>query len=93
MRAGTQVIGRPTRGTTGTNRLRRVDRWIAQLPALRAALRENATARAAGAARADVLEAPQLAALQQQLSGLLVVHHYLQSVSEFIVSRLTYPSN
>lgn len=37
MRAGTQVIGRPTRGTTGTNRLRRVDRWIAQLPALRAA--------------------------------------------------------
>lgn len=27
--------GRITRGTTGTNRLRRVDRWIAQLPALR----------------------------------------------------------
>lgn len=27
--------GRVTRGTTGTNRLRRVDRWIAQLPALR----------------------------------------------------------
>ncbi|WP_084502742.1 class I SAM-dependent methyltransferase [Microbacterium indicum] len=27
--------GSPTRGTTGTNRLRRVDRWIAQLPALR----------------------------------------------------------
>ncbi|WP_456285984.1 class I SAM-dependent methyltransferase [Microbacterium sp. JZ70] len=26
--------GRPTRGTTGTNRLRRVDRWIAQHPAL-----------------------------------------------------------
>ncbi|OCG72742.1 class I SAM-dependent methyltransferase [Microbacterium sediminis] len=35
-RAG-RVVGRPTRGTTGTNRLRRVDRWIAQLPALRAA--------------------------------------------------------
>lgn len=31
------VEGRITRGTTGTNRLRRVDRWIAQLPALRSA--------------------------------------------------------
>jgi hypothetical protein len=29
------VEGRVTRGTTGTNRLRRVDRWIATLPALR----------------------------------------------------------
>ncbi|AYF97428.1 class I SAM-dependent methyltransferase [Protaetiibacter intestinalis] len=29
--------GRITRGTTGVNRLRRVDRWIAALPALRAA--------------------------------------------------------
>jgi hypothetical protein len=29
--------GRITRGTTGTNRLRRVDRWIAALPVLRAA--------------------------------------------------------
>ncbi|MCY7413837.1 MAG: class I SAM-dependent methyltransferase [Salinibacterium sp.] len=28
-------IGQVTRGTTGANRLRRVDRWIAQLPALR----------------------------------------------------------
>jgi SAM-dependent methyltransferase len=28
-------IGSITRGTTGTNRLRRVDRWIATLPALR----------------------------------------------------------
>ncbi len=28
-------IGSITRGTTGTNRLRRIDRWIAQLPALR----------------------------------------------------------
>lgn len=27
-------IGHVTRGTTGTNRLRRIDRWIAQLPAL-----------------------------------------------------------
>ena len=31
------VEGRITRGTTGTNRLRRVDRWIATLPALRSA--------------------------------------------------------
>ncbi|SDO99677.1 hypothetical protein SAMN04487848_2904 [Microbacterium sp. ru370.1] len=28
-------VGRPTRGTTGTNRLRRVDRWIARHPVLR----------------------------------------------------------
>jgi len=31
------VEGRVTRGTTGTNRLRRIDRWIAQLPVLRTA--------------------------------------------------------
>jgi hypothetical protein len=31
------VEGRVTRGTTGTNRLRRVDRWIATLPSLRSA--------------------------------------------------------
>ena len=31
------VEGRITRGTTGVNRLRRVDRWIATLPALRRA--------------------------------------------------------
>jgi len=30
-------VGRVTRGTTGTNRLRRVDRWIAEQPALRRA--------------------------------------------------------
>lgn len=30
-------IGQVTRGTTGTNRLRRIDRWIAQLPELRRA--------------------------------------------------------
>lgn len=29
------VVGQITRGTTGTNRLRRVDRWIARHPALR----------------------------------------------------------
>ena len=31
------VEGRVTRGTTGTNRLRRIDRWIATLPVLRTA--------------------------------------------------------
>jgi hypothetical protein len=31
------VEGRVTRGTTGVNRLRRIDRWIATLPALRLA--------------------------------------------------------
>lgn len=31
-------IGQVTRGTTGTNRLRRIDRWIAHLPAFRRAI-------------------------------------------------------
>ncbi|WP_404446554.1 class I SAM-dependent methyltransferase [Microbacterium marinum] len=35
MTRGDKVVGRLTRGTTGTNRLRRVDRWIARHPALR----------------------------------------------------------
>ncbi len=30
-----RTVGRITRGTTGTNRLRRIDRWIAAQPALR----------------------------------------------------------
>jgi hypothetical protein len=34
---GGMVEGRITRGTTGVNRLRRIDRWIATLPALRQA--------------------------------------------------------
>ncbi|MBZ4488136.1 class I SAM-dependent methyltransferase [Microbacterium sp. cx-55] len=33
-------FGRVTRGTTGTNRLRRIDRWIARHPVLRRAERE-----------------------------------------------------
>ncbi|HWI31530.1 MAG TPA: class I SAM-dependent methyltransferase [Microbacterium sp.] len=37
MPSGPSPTGRPTRGTTGTNRLRRVDRWIAHLPVLRRA--------------------------------------------------------
>ena len=32
-----QVVGQITRGTTGTNRLRRIDRWVARHPALRRA--------------------------------------------------------
>lgn len=36
-RAAGHVVGQVTRGTTGTNRLRRIDRWIARHPALRRA--------------------------------------------------------
>ncbi len=35
MPSGRSPVGQVTRGTTGTNRLRRVDRWIARHPALR----------------------------------------------------------
>src|SRR6478752_1093682 len=35
MTSGRSPVGQVTRGTTGTNRLRRVDRWIARHPALR----------------------------------------------------------
>jgi hypothetical protein len=31
-------VGIPTRGTTGTNRLRRADRWMTHSPRVRAAL-------------------------------------------------------
>ncbi len=37
MATGRSPVGQVTRGTTGTNRLRRVDRWIARHPALRGA--------------------------------------------------------
>ena len=37
MASARSPIGQVTRGTTGTNRLRRVDRWIARHPALRRA--------------------------------------------------------
>ena len=37
MSTGRAPVGQVTRGTTGTNRLRRVDRWIARHPALRRA--------------------------------------------------------
>jgi hypothetical protein len=35
MRSGRSPVGQITRGTTGTNRLRRIDRWIARHPSLR----------------------------------------------------------
>ena len=35
MSSGRSPVGQITRGTTGTNRLRRVDRWIARHPSLR----------------------------------------------------------
>jgi SAM-dependent methyltransferase len=37
MASSRSPVGRITRGTTGTNRLRRIDRWIARHPALRRA--------------------------------------------------------
>src|SRR3954453_5701914 len=37
MATGRSPVGQVARGTTGTNRLRRVDRWIARHPALRRA--------------------------------------------------------
>ena len=37
MTSGRSPVGQVTRGTTGTNRLRRIDRWIARHPALRRA--------------------------------------------------------
>jgi len=37
MATGRSPVGQITRGTTGTNRLRRVDRWISRHPALRRA--------------------------------------------------------
>ena len=56
-------IGRLTRGTTGTNRLRRVDRWIAQLPALRRAVAPIVVDLGYGASATTTLE------LQQRLSA------------------------
>jgi hypothetical protein len=52
-------IGQVTRGTTGTNRLRRVDRWIAQLPALRRAPRPLVVDLGYGASATTTLELHQ----------------------------------
>ena len=52
-------IGQVTRGTTGTNRLRRIDRWIAQLPALRRAADPLVVDLGYGASAATTLELHQ----------------------------------
>jgi hypothetical protein len=52
-------IGQITRGTTGTNRLRRVDRWIAHLPALRRAARPVVVDLGYGASATTTLELHQ----------------------------------
>lgn len=52
-------IGQVTRGTTGANRLRRVDRWIAQLPALRRAARPLVVDLGFGASATTTLELHQ----------------------------------
>jgi hypothetical protein len=52
-------IGSVTRGTTGTNRLRRVDRWIAQLPAFRRAERPLVVDLGYGASATTTLELHQ----------------------------------
>ncbi|TAL46245.1 MAG: class I SAM-dependent methyltransferase [Salinibacterium sp.] len=55
-------IGQVTRGTTGTNRLRRIDRWIAHLPALRRAADPLVVDLGFGASATTTLE------LQQRLA-------------------------
>ena len=52
-------IGQVTRGTTGTNRLRRVDRWIAHLPSLRLAERPLVVDLGYGASATTTLELHQ----------------------------------
>jgi hypothetical protein len=59
MSNGQSPIGQVTRGTTGTNRLRRVDRWIAQLGALRRAQRPIVVDLGYGASATTVLELHQ----------------------------------
>jgi SAM-dependent methyltransferase len=49
-------IGQVTRGTTGHNRLRRIDRWIAQLPALRRASKPLVVDLGYGASATTTLE-------------------------------------
>jgi hypothetical protein len=52
-------IGQVTRGTTGTNRLRRIDRWIATLPTLRRAQRPLVVDLGYGASATTTLELHQ----------------------------------
>lgn len=63
--AQTRPQGRITRGTTGTNRLRRVDRWIAAQPALRLAADPLVVDLGYGASATTTLElADRLAAVR-----------------------------
>ena len=55
-RAGAAPRGRITRGTTGVNRLRRIDRWIATLPVLRATADPLVVDLGYGASAATTLE-------------------------------------
>lgn len=52
-------IGSITRGTTGTNRLRRIDRWIAELPAFRRATEPLVVDLGYGASATTTLELHQ----------------------------------
>ena len=52
-------IGSITRGTTGTNRLRRIDRWIAELPAFRRAAEPLVVDLGYGASATTTLELHQ----------------------------------
>src|SRR6188472_4787476 len=61
--ASLKRVGRITRGTTGTNRLRRVDRWIARHPALRRAADPLVVDLGYGASGVTALE------LQARLAG------------------------
>ena len=56
MATGRSPVGQVTRGTTGTNRLRRVDRWIARHPALRRAVDPLVVDLGYGASGVTVLE-------------------------------------
>jgi len=56
MRNTSGPVGSITRGTTGTNRLRRIDRWITQLPAFRLATEPLVVDLGFGAAAATTLE-------------------------------------
>ena len=56
MSSGRSPVGQITRGTTGTNRLRRVDRWIARHPALRRAAEPLVVDLGFGSSAVTVLE-------------------------------------
>ena len=62
--------GRITRGTTGVNRLRRVDRWIAALPVLRSTADPLVVDLGYGASATTTLELrDRLAAVRPDVAG------------------------